>query len=671
MAACCADIQIEADDHKVNDSVELKIQETNVSKTFTLSKQNVLLVRVLEAVGLRRVTNFNLKRVTIRKPFCSLQLRNVSAKTTTTKEYKTKTKKSTLFPIWDETFSFNVHEDDFISSKSVIRFNVKGYDRIRPSDLGMVDVSLGDIANNCLLSKQRSFQRWFQLESRTQSRTTTAGKIFVVFQIVEKTKRDLRKVPPIYDLETKEEDVGIYIGTMNCGNAPPPDNLREWLHPSLGKHKIVVVGCQECDWKNEKNEEKIWQDAILKAINAVRKRDNEYIPLAVRSLTEMRLFCFVDRLSLIKQKVCHVSSFQEATGLAKVYGNKGGTLIAFDWGGTSFCFVNCHLAAHQKREYWMRRNSDYKEICSNIRGVGNINQDIMAQFHHVFWMGDLNYRCDWNQTEDAKDTPSEALFNQYSLMINRGEYKELLKYDQLNISRSKGEAFFGFQEKEIVFPPTFKVYPKLPYDFQKKRTPSWCDRILWKSAPGFEKDVECSGYWNAPKILSSDHKPVYGEFSVSTWPRASGRVHDGIISNTMEAIISFRNCKGSGLRSADIGKASDPFIYFPKQELLQESQKSSWIKFSNDPVWRDEDLPSLNLLRTNVIFIKNALLLVQCRDYDRFSASDKLGSGCLYLKPLVDDIGNWVAFKCNLTFEGVAAGLLEGEFRLDFPVKVI
>jgi len=664
MSACNWDVSMLETADEIS-RIEVKTEATNTPNKLGLSNTTVLLVRVLEAVGLLRETNFSLKRVTIRKPFCSLQLRNIVSKSTTKKLQKTKTEESTLFPMWDQTFFFDVHESDFMSDNSVIRLHIEGYERIRSSSLGMVDITLKSIARSCQVSKSRSFQSWFQLEKRLAPRSAVAGKIFLVFQLMEKDKINLTKVPPIYDTETKEEEeVGIFIGTLNCGNAAPPKNLEDWLRPNIQRHKIVVVGCQECDWKKEKNAEKIWLDAILWTINGSTSRDNKYITLEVCNLEEMRLFCFVDKRSLVNQKVCHVSSFTEATGIASVHGNKGATLIALDYGGTSFCFINSHLAAHQKRDSWDRRNADYKEICSNIKGIGNIKQDIMEQFHHVFWLGDLNYRCNWKQIEEPKDTPPKELFNEYSLMIARGRYNEMLEFDQLNISRRKKEAFYGFKENLITFPPTFKVYPDRPYAYQEKRTPSWCDRILWKSAPGFETGVISKIYTNAPKIRSSDHKPVYSEFSIRTWPRVPGKVDDGVKSKIVKGTISFKGCKASGLRSSDIISTSDPYLYFPEQELLELPQKSKWEKSTTNPNWRDEDLPRLNLKRTNPRFLANALLLVQCWDYDRFSAADKLASGCLSLNRLVAKLGEWVNFKCTMTFEGVEGGLLEGAFRL-------
>lgn len=628
-----------------------------------MPEKMILQVRVLEAAGLGRQTNFALKRVTIPWPSCSVQIVNARGSTTTKKAYKTNVVKSTAFPLWDETWSFNIHDDDYESDEAAFRFQIRNEKR-GSQDLGAVVVPLKQTVTSCFQSQDRCFNNWFQLQNGS---IKGAGKLFVAFKLVEKEKLNKKIIPALKNIESKEEDVGIYIGTMNCGNAQPPDNLEDWLHPDIRRHQLVVVGCQECDWKDEKEEEQIWEDAILKAINNFQRANvkNVYVCLTRRSLTEMRIFCFVDQNSLDNQKISHMATFHEATGIGGVYGNKGGTLISLDYGGTSFCFANCHLAAHQKKEHWDRRNADYKEICTSSQ-LGNIKHDMLEQFHHVFWMGDLNYRCDYNQMEEPQNTPSEELFKEYVSNIENNDFHKMLKGDQLIRSRDieKPTAFFGFLEGDINFKPTFKVYVDKPYEYQPKRSPAWCDRIMWKSAPCFEKDVTCDHYNNAPKVCSSDHKPVFGEFTVRTWERAPGNIDDGVTKKKPSATMEFRNVQAMGLRSADLISMSDPYLHFPRQELLGKYQKSARVKSSNDPNWADNALPRLNLIRTNVAFLQNALLLVQCRDYDRFSRADKLASTYLPLAPLVDEKGKWIKFDRNMSFEGLQGGVLRGEYRL-------
>lgn len=625
-----------------------------------LPERIIVRVRVLEAAGLCRSTNFTLKKVTINRPFCTLQLKNVKGKGTSTRLKKTRKAKKTLFPCWDQIFTFQIDHEDVISKEGFIRLNVKGARSRRnwnETELGKVDIPINEIVNKCLKSSNKCYQSWFPLMEAPQM-AAGAGKLFLVFQEI-KLKKSGPLPPPIENFDHRNTDLGIFIGTLNCGNALPPSNMEDWLKCDISKHKIVVVGLQESTEDN-------WEGAICKAINKTQTKTNQYVLLASHKLAEMQVFCYVDKRSLDNSAVCHVSMYNEATGIAGLYGNKGGTIISMDYGGTSLCFINSHLAAHQTKE--SHRNADFKEICYNINGVGNIKQTIMNQFHHVFWLGDLNYRCDYAQKEEREDTPTPALFNLYKEKIASGELDDMLEDDQLipMLNDENPAAFFGFQEAKITFKPTFKVNKGEDYNYKSKRCPAWCDRILWKSAPGYK--VHPNRYSNAPKICSSDHKPVYGEFTVETWKRQPGRIDNEGTSDNLKAklMIDFKNCMATGLREADLGSKSDPYLHFPRQELLNQHYKSK-IKYKTlNPVWSDTDMPYLELHRTNIKFLENALLLVQCRDYDRFKPDDRLGNGYLSIKPLLDvkEPGSWVPFKQVLTWQGTNHGVLEGEYRL-------
>lgn len=63
--------------------------------------------------------------------------------------------------------------------------------------------------------------------------------------------------------------------------------------------------------------------------------------------------------------------------------------VCLEFYETSLCFVASHFAAHQEKIE--DRNSNYAEIIGGIR-IGKKNQDLLNQFHHIFWFGDLNYR---------------------------------------------------------------------------------------------------------------------------------------------------------------------------------------------------------------------------------------------------------------------------------------
>lgn len=87
-------------------------------------------------------------------------------------------------------------------------------------------------------------------------------------------------------------------------------------------------------------------------------------------------------------------------------------------------------------------------------------------------MGDLNYRI------PIPDTEAKA-------MLESGNFEQLLQFDQLLNERRQGRCFMGFQEGDIKFSPSYKFdIGSDNYDTsEKRRSPSWCDRILWYKNP--------------------------------------------------------------------------------------------------------------------------------------------------------------------------------------------
>ncbi|PON94943.1 Endonuclease/exonuclease/phosphatase [Trema orientale] len=85
---------------------------------------------------------------------------------------------------------------------------------------------------------------------------------------------------------------------------------------------------------------------------------------------------------------------------------------------------------------------------------------------------------------------------------------------QLRIEQRRGRVFDGWSEGKIYFPPTYKYSnnsdryagedrrPK-----EKRRTPAWCDRILW-----YGRGLHQLSYVRGESRFS-DHRPVYSIFA--------------------------------------------------------------------------------------------------------------------------------------------------------------
>ncbi|KAL5792882.1 hypothetical protein ACOSP7_001476 [Xanthoceras sorbifolium] len=193
-------------------------------------------------------------------------------------------------------------------------------------------------------------------------------------------------------------------------------------------------------------------------------------------------------------------------GLMGYLGNKGSISISMSLHQTSFCFICSHLTSGQKEGDELRRNSDVMEILRKTRfprvhGMGDENSpQTILEHDRIIWLGDLNYRI-------------ALSYRSAKALVEMRNWRVLLENDQLRIEQRRGHVFNGWDEGKIYFPPTYKYsnnsdryagddrHPK-----EKRRTPAWCDRILW-----YGRGLNQLSYVRGESRFS-DHRPVYSMF---------------------------------------------------------------------------------------------------------------------------------------------------------------
>ncbi|GMP90956.1 hypothetical protein CsSME_00041862 [Camellia sinensis var. sinensis] len=209
-------------------------------------------------------------------------------------------------------------------------------------------------------------------------------------------------------------------------------------------------------------------------------------------------------------------------GLMGYLGNKGSISISMSLHKTSFCFICSHLTSGQKEGDELRRNSDVMEILRKTRfprvhGMKDENSPQTILGHdRIIWLGDLNYRI--------------ALSYRYAkALVEMRNWRALLENDQLRIEQRQGRVFEGWNEGKIYFPPTYKysnnsdryagddMHPK-----EKRRTPAWCDRILW-----YGRGLYQTSYVRGESRFS-DHRPVYSIFLAEVESINRSRTKKGI-----------------------------------------------------------------------------------------------------------------------------------------------
>ncbi|KAJ3286688.1 hypothetical protein HK104_008910 [Borealophlyctis nickersoniae] len=341
----------------------------------------------------------------------------------------------------------------------------------------------------------------------------------------------------------------IFVGTWNINGQAATESLVPWLQTtSEEKPAIYALGFQELDLSTEAYilvdtaKEDEWSRGIEFALQ------NEYVKIASKQLVGMLIMLYVKKEEV--DAVSEISALYVGTGILGMMGNKGATAIRVRYHSTYLTFVNCHLAADTSMVD--RRNQDFADICRRLifplpmqykdytayahsnpwvtglwdvaadssSGAGNVAAMVAGSAaagvapgksavtifdgDHLFWMGDLNYRV------PIPDSEAKA-------MLSAGSVKELLEFDQLTIERRAKRVFQGFDEGPIEFPPTYKFdLGTSRYDTsEKRRSPSWCDRILWFRNPLRANEPEwlkLIWYRSVMELTLSDHKPVMALF---------------------------------------------------------------------------------------------------------------------------------------------------------------
>jgi hypothetical protein len=435
----------------------------------------------------------------------------------------------------------------------------------------------------------------------------------------------------------------------------------------------------------------------------------------------------------LKPHISNIDVRIENTGILHIFPNKGGLLICLDVYGTTLAFVSCHLAAHEGVSKCEARNESIKEILGGVR-VGDVRFDVSNQKHHMFWMGDMNYRLsfdgkvpasskreldeqetkkrdadlkkayDFDENEEGSDitenkTKKEiklANFKTASKWVEGNEWSVMLAKDELNREIRDNRALNGFTALQPSFPPTFKRirHIQIPKQgdkwnlttsnitdyYDEKRWPSFTDRILHKSMPGFAPNLRNISFQSYEEIDSSDHKPVKAVYMLRPSKGAEGikafapHLHNSgsIVGGSIAAVgdrmsefgnathlhkskgfdLIVSNMSGKNLAEMDtvaFGGGSDPYLVFtsdPPQLLAKKVVRSSYVKHSLNPVWPKHEKVHVPIVSTDITGLaQEAHLFISCWDYDLSNEDDLIGLCRIPFSKILN------AFESNQPFE--------------------
>ncbi|KAI8518371.1 inositol polyphosphate 5-phosphatase [Branchiostoma belcheri] len=296
----------------------------------------------------------------------------------------------------------------------------------------------------------------------------------------------------------------IFVGTWNMhGEKDLPEKIDDFLLPECCEYvqDMYIMGFQEGTPTRREWEIRM-QETLGPTHVLFYSGTYGVLHLCVFIRRDLIWFC-----SVAEEDTVSTRAFSQIK-------TKGGLAVSFSFFGTTFLFINSHFTSGDNKA--KERIADYSKICEAISlpKIIPVNQhstdpnDCTSRFDCVFWFGDMNFRLDHERSK------VEELIKHG----HKSDYKELVAHDQLTNFMKKDEAFVGFKESQIRFPPTYKFDLNTDhYDTSPKlRVPSYTDRVLYKCKKA--GDITPMHYSNVPSIKVSDHRPVYSVFEVKIRP---------------------------------------------------------------------------------------------------------------------------------------------------------
>ncbi|KAG8089203.1 hypothetical protein GUJ93_ZPchr0011g26963 [Zizania palustris] len=266
----------------------------------------------------------------------------------------------------------------------------------------------------------------------------------------------------------------------------------------------VIIGDYEASSVAANSDSFMWPDTLADPATAAASR-RRYCLVACKQMVGLFVTVWV-RTELVPH-VGHVRFSCVGRGIVGCLGNKGCISVSMLVHQTSLCLVCSHLASGEKEGDELRRNSDVVEILRNThfrrlcKTSGRSIPERILDHDRVIWLGDLNYRIALSYSETKK-------------LVEANDWDTLFEKDQLRTERESG-VFRGWNEGKIFFAPTYKyasnsdVYAgESAMSKKKRRTPAWCDRILWQGE-GMVQESYIRG-----ESRFSDHRPVCAVFTV-------------------------------------------------------------------------------------------------------------------------------------------------------------
>lgn len=272
---------------------------------------------------------------------------------------------------------------------------------------------------------------------------------------------------------------------------------------------------------------------LAHATHSVKKRIR-YVRVASKQMVGIHVSVWVRRK--LRQYIHNLTVSCVGLGIMGFLGNKGSISVSMMLHETSFCFVCTHLSSGDKDGDELHRNADVTEILKRTRfpSIKAANTEVPKTIwghDRIIWFGDMNYRL---------NTPNSTARSH----VAQEDWTALLKKDQLKKELLSGGRFHGWVEGPILFAPTYK-YELDSSQYagenakhgEKRRTPAWCDRILWNG-----EGLRQLSYRRSELTLS-DHRPVIATFSAEIEVSSEHKLRKGLLFKSAKVEVEELLCR--------------------------------------------------------------------------------------------------------------------------------
>ncbi|KAK4363354.1 hypothetical protein RND71_018595 [Anisodus tanguticus] len=320
----------------------------------------------------------------------------------------------------------------------------------------------------------------------------------------------LRRVSSSCALAFSNRDVGLDGSRLKRGHQSSGNLGSLWMNNQQEEPEVLLDALSDgsnqfSDEENDFFEEYIEFEDESSLLKHAMNSHPRYIRIVSKQMVGIYVSIWVRRR--LRRHMNNLQVSPVGVGLMGYMGNKGSVSVSMSLFQSRLCFVCSHLTSGQKDGADQRRNTDVCEImrCTHFSSVFDTDADqpqTIPSHDQIFWFGDLNYRINMLDAEVRK-------------LVAKRQWDELLNNDELVKELRCGHVFAGWKEGVINFAPTYKYeintdryVGQTPREGEKKRSPAWCDRILWLG-----KGIKQLFYKRA-ELRMSDHKPVSSMFSV-------------------------------------------------------------------------------------------------------------------------------------------------------------